>query len=103
MTGKYKEAPDRYAYQIALEETGYRLGDVFYGGGGPQGSTIGPYDFDKNYPPEDETAWAYRRAIKEFIKGHPEIYGKYDYKIVKAVGYWRDLYPFVYEIWVKPK
>ena len=92
MVGPYKDVGERYAYQIPLEWEGFKLYATFTDNNCPK-------DFE--FPPKDD-GWAMRRAIKKWIEGHPAIFGDKDWKIVRANGYWRDLYgDYVYEIWIK--
>lgn len=97
MTGHYKDVGDEYVYERKLREGGYRLCL-----GVTNDLGIMPPKF-KNYAPKTTDGWVWRRAIKEYLEKETKIPKKYLYKIVRAVGYWRDLYPFVYEVWVKDR
>ncbi len=101
MTGHYKEAPDTYAYQRELESHGFeRMCGMSFGCGAGE-SNLNPSVFYKRYQPEGSDPREWRKAIQEYInKEVPELRCK-TFKIVRAVGYWRDLWEFVYEVWVK--
>lgn len=95
MSGHYKDVGERYAYQIPLEQDGFVQHFAFTYNG------LYPKDFEF---PKPETGWNMRRAIKEWIERHPEFSEKFEWKIVRANGYWRDLHgDFVYEVWVKER
>jgi len=102
MTGHYKDVGERYAYQRELESKGFeRMEYLTFGCGSPSEKELNPEVFYNNYQPEKSDAMEWRKAIKRFIqKEIKELEGK-KYRIVKAVGYWRDLWLFVYEVWVK--
>ncbi len=94
MTGHYKDVDERYAYQIPLEEEGYKRYEAF---------TYNECPKDFEFPPTND-GWAMRRAIKKWIGEHPNIFCDKDYKIARANGYWRDLHGnYVYEVWIKDK
>lgn len=94
MGGHYKDVGEIYAYQIPLESEGYRKYDAF---------TYNEYPKDFVFPDSDN-GWVMRRAIKNWIEEHPNIFKGYYWKIVRANGYWRDLHgDYVYEVWVKDK
>jgi len=101
-----------YAYEIRLRDQGFRRRDVFYccGHPGPEThGTEGPLNFDEDYWSRWDihtgTSWDFRRLLKEFITEHRNDYFKdfSEIKIVKGIGYWKDLNPLVYELWVKVK
>lgn len=98
MTGHYKDVGEEYVYERKLREQGFRICPaltVTY-----SNSPVCPNKFEK-YAPKTERGWDWRRAIKKYLDNETEIPQKYDYKIVRAVGYWKDLYLFVYEIWIR--
>lgn len=97
MTGHYKDVGDEYVYERKLREEGYRLCLVC-----ANDLDLMPNKF-KKYALKTTDGWAWRRTIKKYLENETKIPIKYDYKIVRAVGFWRDIYPLVYEVWVKDK
>ncbi len=104
----YKDCGESYAYQRPLENRGYYLQDIFWPFGSPgcEGHHNGILDFDEEYQPlfikTKRTTWDFRRLLKKFLESHKDDYYKgKDTEMVKAVGYWKDLHPFVYEVWVR--
>ena len=96
-TGHYKDTGVEYAYERKLRGSGYRLCLVF-----ANDLELMPNKFE-NYAPKTIDGWIWRRAIKKYLENETNIPQKYNYKIVKAVGFWRDIYPLVYEVWIKGK
>jgi len=94
MAGHYKEVGEIYAYQRPLVTDGFELYLIF-------NYQDAPNDFI--FPPDENSGWAMRRAVKEYIAKDPEFGNQYEYRIARANGYWRDLHgDWVYELWVKP-
>ncbi len=56
--------------------------------------------FEK-HKPNNLDGWQWRRAIKLWLKEHPKWIEKKEYKIVRGIGYWRDLHNIVYEVWMR--
>ncbi len=92
MMGRYKDAGEVYAYELPLMEAGFGFVRNFITGGYPE-----------DFPEMPLTgAWAWRRAIKKWMAMHPAMWVGKECRIVRAIGYWRDLHgDFVYEIWAK--
>jgi len=97
MTGHYKDVGDEYTYERDLRKQGYMLHFIF-----ANDLQLMPNRFEK-YAPRTTDGWTWRRVIKKYLENETKIPKEYDYKIVKAVGFWKDLYPLVYEVWIKPK
>ena len=97
MTGHYKDVGEEYAYERKLREGGYRLCLIFANDLG-----LMPNKFE-NYAPKTTDGWIWRRTIKEYLERETKIPKKYSYKIVRGVRYWKDIYPFVYEVWIREK
>ena len=96
-TGHYKDVGDEYVYERKLREMGYRLCLVF-----TDSLEFMPNKF-KNYCPKTTDGWIWRRAIKKYLESETRVPQKYNYKIVRAVGFWKDLYSLVYEVWIKDR
>lgn len=91
-----------YKYQDQLHTQGYEEIRSLTFGNGFAWRRDNPKDFE-DYMPDSDNSWDWRRAIKKYLeeKNIPAIFNFKDYKIVKAVGYHKDLWLFVYEVWVK--
>jgi len=44
--------------------------------------------------------WCLTKAVKKYIETLPTL-KELEYRIVRGVGYWIDLYYFVIEVWVR--
>jgi len=101
MTGHYKDG-ELYAYQKRLLAMDYNVfgGAYLVFGLGNTGGGINhdPKNWEK-YQPENYNGWEWRRAIKDYLLKETNI--RKDFVIVKAVGYWRDLHPLIYEVYLK--
>ena len=98
----YKDAID-YVYYRKLTNKGYVMIESLLEKLGCEESSKPDLFYDK-YAPNSLNCWEHRKAIKKYIEENPKRFEKYyDLKIIKADGYWRDLHPFVYEIWGRKK
>jgi len=94
----YKDVGEEYSYQRKMRDSGFKRIEWLTFEPGRHN----PGNFDEKYHPKNNNLLDWRRAIKKFIEKETDIPKKYsEYKIMKAVGYWKDLHLFVYEIFVK--
>ncbi len=95
--GDYKTDGSYHAYEMPLLAVGFTLAHSFADSQAGQGTPDG-------FPELSEGGWAFRRAIKQWMKDNPAEWQGRECRIVRANGYYRDIHgPFVYEIWAKPK
>ncbi|OIO38053.1 MAG: hypothetical protein AUJ71_03965 [Candidatus Omnitrophica bacterium CG1_02_49_16] len=98
MRRPYKGEFESYSYQDKWHRLGYEhIGWLTFG----PGFADSPKDFVR--PNGNALVW--RRAILKYIEPlkKTDEYKDRDLRVVMAVGYWRDLYPFVYEVFGKIK
>ncbi len=90
-----KQYQEDHKYERELRLKGYELILVF---------SDNPHTSDKGfekYRPNSFKGWDWRRAIELFLKNHPLFVENKNFKIIKGVGYWRDLHNIVYEVWTR--
>lgn len=91
---KYKDVGEVYTYQIQLLNEGYNLYCPFLYS-----------DYPKDFLfPHPYNGWSMRNAIKKWINENSKFFENFDWQIVRANGYWRDLHgDYVYEVWIRKK